>query len=117
MTGQFQYDVFLSHNVKDKGRVRRLAHFSQASTFNHQPTGVWFDEWLIKTADSFALQILEFAIPAGLERNTVLFRDPSNASRRFIPQLCQRSSRGNNVANAEKYDTIPLCLKLKSKFS
>jgi hypothetical protein len=47
--------------------VRRLAErlrapCSQPSTFNYQPT-------------------------RGLERNTVLFRDPANAGRRFIPLL------------------------------
>jgi hypothetical protein len=67
MSTEFQYDVFLSHNAADKPRVRRLAErlrapCSQPSTFNYQPT-------------------------RGLERNTVLFRDPANAGRRFIPLL------------------------------
>ena len=37
MPENFSYDVFLSHNAKDKPRVRRLAELR-----------VWFDEWIIK---------------------------------------------------------------------
>ena len=65
---------------------------------------VWFDEWVIRPGDDIYLSIergLEAArtlvlclSPAalgsdwvGLERSTVLFRDPSNAERRFIPLL------------------------------
>ncbi len=36
MSNEFQYDVFLSHNAKDKLRVRRLAPLSQLSTINSQ---------------------------------------------------------------------------------
>jgi WD40 repeat protein len=65
---------------------------------------VWFDEWVIKPGDDIYLSIergLEAAraqvlclSPAALgsewvtlERSTVLFRDPTNAGRRFIPLL------------------------------
>jgi hypothetical protein len=65
---------------------------------------VWFDEWVIKPGDDIYLAIergLEAAraqvlclSPAALgsdwvaiERSTVLFRDPTNAGRRFIPLL------------------------------
>jgi hypothetical protein len=37
MADSFSYDLFLSHNPKDKPRVRRLAALR-----------VWFDEWIIK---------------------------------------------------------------------
>ena len=43
MADSFSYDVFLSHNVKDKPRVRQLAErLTQAGR------RVWFDEWIIK---------------------------------------------------------------------
>jgi hypothetical protein len=96
---RFQYDVFLSHNAKDKPRVRRLAERLREAGLR-----VWFDEWVIKPGDDIYLAVergLEAArslvlclSPAAfgsdwvaLERSTVLFRDPSNAGRRFIPLL------------------------------
>src|SRR5205807_7011658 len=95
----FQYDVFLSHNLLDKPRVRRLAERLRASNLH-----VWFDEWIINPGDDIYLAVergLEASrvqvlclSPAALgsdwvdlERSTVLFRDPSNAGRRFIPLL------------------------------
>ena len=99
MSSEFQYDVLLSHNQADKPRVRRLAERLRAAGLR-----VWFDEWAIQPGDDIYLTIergLEASrtlvlclSPAalgsdwvGLERSTVLFRDPSNAGRRFIPLL------------------------------
>jgi hypothetical protein len=99
VSSEFKYDVFLSHNVKDKPRVRRLAEHLQAANLR-----VWFDEWMIKPGDDIYLAVergLEASrtlvlclSPAALgsdwvnlERSTGLFRDPCNASRRFIPLL------------------------------
>ena len=105
MSTDFQYDVFLSHNQADKPRVRRLAERLRAVGLR-----VWFDEWVIQPGDDIYLAIergLEASrtlvlclSPAalgsdwvGLERSTVLFRDPANAGRRFIPLL--RALQGN----------------------
>jgi WD40 repeat protein/class 3 adenylate cyclase len=99
MTTDFGYDVFLSHNSADKPRVRRLAERLRDAGLR-----VWFDEWVIQPGDDIYLAIergLEASrtlvlclSPAalgtdwvGLERSTVLFRDPANAGRRFIPLL------------------------------
>jgi WD40 repeat protein len=99
MPDRFTYDVFLSHNSQDKPRVRRLAEELRFAGLQ-----VWFDEWVFKPGDDIYLAIergLEAAraqvlclSPAALgsdwvtlERNTVIFRDPSNAGRRFIPLL------------------------------
>jgi WD40 repeat protein/GTPase SAR1 family protein/DNA-directed RNA polymerase subunit RPC12/RpoP len=99
MADRFTYDVFLSHNSKDKPRVRGLAEELRAAGLR-----VWFDEWVIKPGDDIYLAIehgLEAAraqvlclSPAALgsewvalERSTVLFRDPTNAGRRFVPLL------------------------------
>ncbi|HEY3568663.1 MAG TPA: TIR domain-containing protein [Thermoanaerobaculia bacterium] len=99
MPDRFTYDVFLSHNSKDKPRVRKLAKDLRAAGLR-----VWFDEWILKPGADIALAIergLEAAraqvlclSPAALEsdwvtleRSTVLFRDPTNAGRRFIPLL------------------------------
>jgi hypothetical protein len=46
MADKFSYDVFLSHNAKDKPRVRRLAERLQQVGLR-----VWFDEWIIKPGD------------------------------------------------------------------
>ncbi|MBK8256903.1 MAG: TIR domain-containing protein [Polyangiaceae bacterium] len=99
MPANFTHDVFLSHNSKDKPRVRELAvRLKQAGL------RVWFDEWAIEVGDDIYLAIergLEGArvqvlclSPAALgsdwvalERSTVLFRDPSNKGRRFVPLL------------------------------
>ena len=106
---QFSFDVFLSHNSKDKPRVRMLAERLRSSGLR-----VWFDEWIIQPGDDIYLTIerglgvsrtlilclSDNAIGSdwvGLERSTVLFRDPSNADRRFIPLL---------LADCELPDTL-----------
>ncbi|WGS84949.1 TIR domain-containing protein [Methylomonas sp. UP202] len=99
MRATFSYDVFLSHNVRDKPRVRALAERLKQARLK-----VWFDEWAIKPGDDIYLAVergLEAArvqllclSPAALasdwvalERSTVLFRDPANRGRRFVPVL------------------------------
>jgi TIR domain len=99
MATSFSYDVFLSHNKTDRPRVRQLAERLRKAGVR-----VWFDDWVIKPGDDIHLAI-ERGLDAsrtlvlclspaalesdwvGLERSTVLFRDPSNAGRRFIPLL------------------------------
>jgi hypothetical protein len=46
MADNFSYDVFLSHNAKDKPRVRRLAERLRQARLR-----IWFDEWIIKPGD------------------------------------------------------------------
>jgi WD40 repeat protein len=99
MATKFSFDVFLSHNSKDKARVRRLAKRLKEAGLR-----VWFDEWVIKAGDDIYLsiehglqstrvQVLCLSPAAlgsdwvSLERSTVLFRDPANKNRRFIPLL------------------------------
>ncbi len=109
MINHFKYDVFLSHNSNDKPQVRQLAERLRDAGLR-----VWFDEWVIKPGDDIYLAIergLEVArvqvlclSPNALEsdwvmleRCTVLFRDPSNKGRRFIPLL---------LADCELPDTL-----------
>jgi WD40 repeat protein/GTPase SAR1 family protein len=99
LPSNFTYDVFLSHNSQDKPRVRKLAERLWDAGLR-----VWLDEWVIRPGDDIYLAIehgLEAArvqvlclSPAALgsewvtlERSTVLFRDPGNAGRRFVPLL------------------------------
>ncbi|MDI1277976.1 TIR domain-containing protein [Methylobacter sp.] len=99
MSTAFSFDIFLSHNVHDKPRVRSLAERLRAADLR-----VWFDEWAIKPGDDIYLAV-EHGLEAArvlvlclsehalgsewvrMERSTVLFRDPSNKGRRFIPLL------------------------------
>ena len=109
MSAKFQFDVFVSHNSKDKPRVRKLAERLKAAGLR-----VWFDEWNIKSGDIIALKVDEGleqsrvlllcispnALASGwvaLERSTAIHRDPSNEGRRFIPLL---------LADCELPDTL-----------
>jgi small GTP-binding protein len=93
----FTYDVFLSHSSADVTIVRNLA-----TRLKEDGLRVWFDEWQILPGDLIGLKIEEgleesrtlllfmssnsFASDwVTLERQTALFRDPTNAKRRFIP--------------------------------
>jgi tetratricopeptide (TPR) repeat protein len=97
MGESFRYDVFISHSSQDKPVVRQLAERLKGDGLR-----VWFDEWEIKAGDMISLKIEEgleqsrtlilvmsvnaFASEwVTLERHTALFRDPTNAQRRFIP--------------------------------
>ena len=99
MADEFPYDVFLSHNSKDKPRVWRLAERLKAAGVR-----VWLDDWVIPAGDIIALKVeagleqsrvLLLCISPGalasgwveLEPSTAVHRDPSNAGRRFIPLL------------------------------
>ncbi len=95
----FPYDVFLSYNSADKPRVRSLANQLQDAGLR-----VWFDEWVIQPGDDIYLGV-ERGLQASrtlilclspsalgsswvtLERDTALFRDPTNVGRRFVPLL------------------------------
>ena len=97
MSENFSYDVFLSHSSKDKRIVRELAERLRADGAR-----VWFDAWNIKPGASIPREIsrgleqsriLVLAISANasesewaeFEHQTVLFNDPTNKKRRFIP--------------------------------
>jgi len=97
MSSDFTYDVFLSYSSKDKPVVRELAERLKADGLR-----VWFDEWEIEPGDMVSLKIEQgleqsralvlcmsknaFASEwVTLERHTALFRDPTNAERRFVP--------------------------------
>lgn len=96
---RFAYDVFLSHDDKDKPAMRQLAERLRRDRLR-----VWFDEWVIRPGDDIYLSIedglqtsrvLVLAMSGnafasgwvGLERSTSLFRDPGNRERRFVPLL------------------------------
>ena len=84
MPDRFAYDVFLSHNSKDKPRVRALAEKLRGEGLR-----VAIERGL-EAARAQVLCLSPAALGSDwvtLERSTVLFRDPSNAGRRFIPLL------------------------------
>jgi small GTP-binding protein len=109
MSASFSFDVFLSHNGKDKPRVLRLA-----KRLKKHGLRVWLDDWVIKPGDDIylavergleATRVLVLCLSpnalgsgwVGLERSTVLFRDPGNSQRRFLPVL---------LADCELPDTL-----------
>lgn len=109
MRKRFAYDVFLSHNSKDKLAVRELAE-----RLKQDGLRVWFDDWVVQPGDLISLKIEQgleqsrtlilvmsqsaFASEwVTLERHAALFRDPTNAERRFVPL---------RLDNAEITDTL-----------
>jgi small GTP-binding protein len=109
MPQEFTYDVFLSHSSKDKPAVLKLA-----KRLKKDGLRVWLDDWEIKPGAMIGLKIekgleqsraLILVMSANafasewvtLERHTVLFRDPTNERRRFIPL---------RLDNAEMPDTL-----------
>ncbi len=95
----FDYDVFLSYSSRDKKAVRALA-----KRLKDDGLRVWLDDWAIQPGEMIPLKIqrgleasrilLLCMTPAyfdsewgTLEHLSLLFRDPTNAQRRFIPLL------------------------------
>jgi small GTP-binding protein len=94
---KFDFDVFLSHSATDKPVVRDLAE-----RLRRDGLKVWFDEWEIRPGDSSFSKgrdglersriLLLFMSRNGFgsdwatpEHQTILFADPLNRRRRFIP--------------------------------
>jgi hypothetical protein len=97
MAGSYPYDVFLSHSSKDKPTVRALAERLKADGLR-----VWLDEWVIQPGDPIFQKVQQGLQESRvlllfmsrkafrsdwvtLEHQTILFRDPTNKERRFIP--------------------------------
>lgn len=94
MAETFNYDVFISHSAKDNSAVRELAERLRKDGLR-----VWLDD---QSGDSIPLKIkqvleqsrtLVLMMSANVtasewvlfEHHSVLFRDPTNQQRRFIP--------------------------------
>jgi len=92
----FEYDVFLSYSSRDKKTVHALAQ-----RLKQDGMRVWLDAWVIQPGDSIPMKIQHgveqsrtlllcmsqayFASEWGMmEYHSMLFRDPTNAQRRFI---------------------------------
>ena len=110
MTEKFTYDVFISYSSQDKAIVHSLAERLRDDGVN-----VWLDDWVLKPGDPISLKIqhgLEqsrvllmcmsnayFASDwATLEHHTLLFRDPTNEQRRFVPLLLEDCERPDVIA-------------------
>lgn len=111
MSKTFAYDVFLSYSSKDKETVHALAERLKKDGLH-----VWLDVWVIHPGDLIPLKIqhgleqsrilLMCMSPAYfdsdwgmLEHHTLLFRDPTNAQRRFIPLLIADCTRPDIIAH------------------
>lgn len=82
---QFKFDVFLSHNSKDKPRVRALAERLRAAGVR-----VWFDEWVIQPGDDIYL-----AIEHGLEASRMLVLCMSPNAFRCCWWMCEVPDKRN----------------------
>ncbi len=119
MADDFKYDVFLSHNSKDKPVVRALAKRLRNSGLR-----VWLDEWILKPGDSIPAKIdegleesrlLVLCMSANafgsdwatLESQTFRFRDPLNRERRFIPLRLDTTPIKGSLAQFLYIDWLP----------
>jgi WD40 repeat protein len=110
MSTPFEYDVFLSYSNKDKDVVHDLAE-----RLSNDGVRVWLDVWVIQPGDSIPLKIQQgieqsrtllmcmsphyFESEWGkLESLSLLFRDPTNTQRRFIPILIADCERPDIIA-------------------
>ncbi|MEH2183161.1 TIR domain-containing protein [Nostoc sp.] len=110
MNNQFAFDVFLSYSTKDKVIVHDLA-----KRLKNDAVRVWLDAWVIEPGDSIPLKIQQgveqsrtllmcmspnyFKSEWGkLEHLSLLFRDPTNTQRRFIPILIADCEPPNIIA-------------------
>jgi small GTP-binding protein len=116
MNNTFNYDVFLSYSSQDKQVVHALAE-----RLKQEGLRVWLDAWAIQPGDAISLKIqhgLEQSRTllmcmsrayfdsewATLEHHTLLFRDPTNAHRRFIPLLIEDCTMPDIIAQFKYID-------------
>jgi len=110
MSNTFDYDVFVSYSSQDKQVVHALAERLKQGGLR-----VWLDKWAIQSGPMIGLQIqhgleksrtlLMCMSPAyfdsewtTLEHHALLFRDPTNENRRFIPFLIEDCTMPDIIA-------------------
>ena len=116
MAQEFAYDVFLSHSSKDKSAVRALAERLRADGVR-----VWFDDTNIAIGEHIGMA-LEQGLQASrhivlimsphafeshwvtAERWSVLFPDPLNNDRRFMPVLLTDCEIPSTLKNYQYID-------------
>ena len=113
---KFEYDVFLSYSSEDKETVHGLAE-----RLREDGLRVWLDAWVIQPGDPIGLKIQHgveksrtlimcmspayFASEWGkLEHHSMLFRDPTNEERRFIPLLIKDCTPPDIIAQFAHID-------------
>jgi WD40 repeat protein/class 3 adenylate cyclase len=116
MSGRFEYDIFLSYSSKDREIVHALAERLKTGGLR-----IWLDAWAIRPGDSIPLKIQQgleqsrillmcmspayFASDWGaLEHLTLIFRDPNNKQRRFMPLLISDCTRPDIISRFKYID-------------
>lgn len=111
----FRWDVFVSHNSNDKPKVRPIVQALVKAGLR-----VWFDERVIEAGDDIFAAVEDGLLNSKvlllcmsdnafasdwvqLERNTALFRDPTNTDRRFIPILLTPGAKIPDTIKRFKY--------------
>jgi hypothetical protein len=127
VSGEFEFDVFLSHGSKDKAVVRDLAERLRKDGLK-----VWFDGWGLKPGDGIPAKIeeglehsrvLALCISANafgsdwaqLEAGTFRFRDPLNKERRFIPLRLDNAPIKGSLAQFLNVNPQPADLEQRCK--
>jgi hypothetical protein len=102
MTETFQYDVFISHSSKDKRAARALAERLKADGLD-----VTWDEGKLEQARTLLMCMSPAYFDSEwgtLEHHTLLFRDPTDAQRRFIPLLIEDCTPPDIIAQFATID-------------
>ena len=112
----FEYDVFLSYSTKDKKTVHALA-----KRLKKDGVRVWLDDWVIQSGEDTGKAIARgveksrtlvicmspdyFESEWGnLEHHSMLFRDPTNAKRRFLPLLIRECNIPDIIGQFSEID-------------
>jgi GTPase SAR1 family protein len=102
MAKAFEYDVFISHSSKDKTKARGLAQRLKADGLN-----VTWDKGKLEQARTLVLCMSPAYFDSEwgtLEHHTLLFRDPTDAQRRFIPLLFEDCTPPDIIAQFATID-------------
>ena len=78
MNQKFEYDIFLSHNSKDKDWVRNLATKIESENYKERKLKVFFDEWDIKPGQNI-LERLEKGLIQSRFVGVILSKNSVNA--------------------------------------
>ncbi len=116
MPKEYSYDAFFSYSAEDKAKVHALAE-----RLRDDGLKIWLDDWIIKPGDSIPLAIEDGLQNSrtllvcmsnsyfesswtGLERHTILFRDPANERTSFVPILLEECDLPSTIAQFAHID-------------
>lgn len=106
MASDFEYDVYLSYSPADKENVQALGE-----RLRNDGLKVWMDRRRIQPALEKSRTLVMCMSPdyfesewGKLEHHSMLFRDPTNAKRRFLPLLIKQCKTPDIIAKFAHID-------------